>query len=62
MHVLRGPEAIQALNIYAEELENQGADGLTKTQTDFLIRTAKLLSQAISETEEPGSNQQKSET
>jgi hypothetical protein len=52
-HVLRGPEAVQALNCYAQELENYRGGDLTNTQVDILIRTARLLSQAISDFEDP---------
>ncbi len=62
IHVLRGPEAVQALDIYAEQLESRGGDGLTKMQTDFLIRTARLLSQIISKNEGNSPSQQETDS
>ncbi len=56
-HVLRGPEAVEALNCYAHELENHDISDLTKSQVDFLIRTAKVLSELISTSEDCKPNQ-----
>jgi hypothetical protein len=50
IRVLRGPEAVQALNAYAQELENQKGGDFTNSQINILVKTAKVLSQAIGET------------
>jgi hypothetical protein len=50
--VLRGPEAAQALDCYAQQLENQKGDDLTSKQIDFLVKTARILGQIMSTTQD----------
>jgi hypothetical protein len=45
--ILKGEQAIEALNTYAQELETQTGDDLTSQQRTLLIKTAKILSQTI---------------
>ncbi len=47
-HTLRGLEAVEALNFYAHKLETHRGGDLTKSQKEFLIRTARVLSETIS--------------
>ena len=51
-HALSGLEAIEALDLYIEELENKKVDGLEIGYFDIRIRMARALSQAIRNTEE----------
>jgi hypothetical protein len=50
--VLRGPEAVQALNGYAQELESQRGNDLTTQQIDILAKTARILGQIMSTTQD----------
>ena len=52
MRVLRGCEAVQALDGYAQELQNQRAADLTSKQIDILVKTAKILGHIMSTTED----------
>jgi hypothetical protein len=45
--ILKGEQAIEALNTYAQELETQTGGDLTSQQRTLLIKTAKILSQTI---------------
>lgn len=49
---LRGFEAVQALDCYANRLETRKNRDLTKSQKEFLVRTARVLSRTISNSEE----------
>jgi hypothetical protein len=51
IHALRGFEAVEALGIYAHNLEAHKPRDLTKAQKDFLVRAAKILSETISTSE-----------
>lgn len=48
MQVLSGFEAVEALDIYAHNLEIHRGRDLTKAQKQFLIKAAKILRETIS--------------
>jgi hypothetical protein len=47
IHTLRGFEAVEALDIYAHNLEIHRGRDLTKAQKQFLIKAAKILRETI---------------
>jgi hypothetical protein len=57
--ILRGEKAIEALNVFINELEGQRGKELTDKQTDALIRMAKgLISSIETETRLDTSNEE----
>ena len=52
IRVLRGFEAVQALDRYAQELESQRGSDLTSKQINILAKTARLLGHIMGTTED----------